>query len=160
MPYTKSRNIDRARDLYERGHGHADIARKLGRSLSTIRRWAREDAGNGRPWLRKPANRFEERLSRVLEQRLDALVNDAQTEPREKDGDRTREEAVMRLEDRALKLCKLLRFIRDASTDPTPILDALRQLVLFAKGTLDAEELRAVRKAVRLFVDTLREDYE
>jgi len=157
--------IEQARALYAEGLGQAEIASALAVSARTISRWARRDAEAGRPWRRERAGdvarppkeppstsrdrsrRTAERLRRSLEKRLARLVKAS-----EADDDNGR------IEDRMLKLCKVLEFLRADSSDLDCQLRTLERFTAFCLTALCDEEMDPVRKAVRMFMEQIRRE--
>ncbi len=166
----KSKLVPEARALYAEGSSKPVIAEALKVSAGTVRRWAREEAAAGRPWRRGPSDSEEpprpssraaaprppsggargpgslpERLCRSLEERLEHLMERS----KEADDD-------PRLEERMLRICKVLGYLREEADDLSAQLVAMKRFVAFCLRTLSEDEMTPVRKAVRLFVQELR----
>lgn len=148
----------RARDLFARGLAKTEIAREMGVSPSTVYRWAREDREDGNPWSRRaaPCQRASrqpespapdrDRLRRRLHARLQALVERAEREPDE-----------AKLEQRMLKLCRVLEHLQPEASDPKAQLEALDRFATFCAQNLCEDELDPVRRALRIYMDHLKE---
>ncbi len=101
-----------------------------------------------RPLLRRRSPAGLERLTRRLEERLEELVGKSEEAPNDP-----------KWEDRMLKLCKVLEFVRSADDDLTPLLAAMQKFAAFCVRTLPEAEMAPVRKAVRLFLDHLKREH-
>ncbi len=154
----KKELLPRARLLYAEGLSTREVAAALDVSQSTVRRWARREEEAGRPWSREGSDPgatllagqqpLGETLRRKVQERLDQLM--AMAEENLEDS---------KLEDRILKLCRVLDYLRKQQDDLGAQLRALRKFAEFCLRHLTEEEMTPVRKAVRLFVDHLREEY-
>jgi len=165
----KSKHLPEARALYAEGLSMAAIAEALPVSVSTVRRWAREEAAGGRPWTRRatpesrpevrqdttaphrrvsPRRPLAERLRRRLERRLEKLVRQ-----------HANDVSTTALEDHMLKTCKVLELLKDHD-DPGTQLEAMRRFAAFCVRTLSEDEMGPVRKAIRLFLDEVRKGCE
>jgi transposase len=158
---SRKQRLAEARALYAEGATYAVIAEALGVSPRTVRRWARREREAGRPWQRgggtesppRPSapSRSDEPLSRrlccKLEERLARLVE--QSELADEDA---------RLEDRMLKICRVLDSLR-AGDELTARLEAIKRFAAFCVRTLPDEEMTPVRKAIRLFIEELRREH-
>ncbi|MCK4284172.1 MAG: helix-turn-helix domain-containing protein [Candidatus Brocadiae bacterium] len=169
----KPKLVPQARALYAEGSSKPVIAESLKVSVRTVRRWAQEEAAAGRPWRRGPSGSEEpprpssraaaprrasggargpgslpERLCRRLEERLEELMEKS----KEADDD-------PRLEERMLRICKVLEYLRAEADDISAQLVAMKRFVTFCLRTLSEDEMAPVRKAVRLFVDALRKEH-
>lgn len=142
--------LPQARALAADGAAQPTIAASLGISLRTVQRWAAADRAAGVPWpsdagAARPssgggplrADRLVHKLEGRLERLIDSDVNAA------------------KIEDRALKICKLLDLLR-AGDDPRWQLEAMRDFAAFCLRNLSEEEMRPVRRAIRLFIDDIR----
>jgi len=152
VPAKNGSNREQARALRAAGARTAEIAAALGVSPSTVRRWARQDARAdeevGAPERGHPARRPVDRLILKLERRLAKLVEneDEKAEP-------------ARIEDRMLKLCKVLDYLRAGRDDLTGQLEAMRGFAAFCLQNLPEPDMDPVRKAIRLFVEQLRKEH-
>jgi len=157
--------LDRARALYAEGVDPKTIAGSLHVSPATVRRWARKARAAGDPWQREAAPRPRSRcacpghdaaapsprpttadLHALLEQRLADLVACSVAEP-EKPG----------AEDRMLKVCRVLEFLRE-DDDLETQLRTVDDFASFCLETLTEEEMRPVRKAIHMFLDKLKRE--
>jgi hypothetical protein len=157
--------IDEARVLYEAGATTETIATSACVSPSTIRRWARKAKAAGAPWQRQastPPRRSQASvppaaarpdtpatagdLRTLLEQRLADLVQRSIQEP-DKPG----------AEDRMLKVCKVLEFLRGAD-DLEARLRGMKDFAGFCVQTLTEDEMPPVRKAIHMFLDKLKRE--
>ena len=86
-----------------------------------------------------------ERLRRKLEERLERLIEESEAD-----------QGNARLEDRMLKVCKVLEFLRGEGDDIAGQLEAMDGFSDFCVRTLSEGEMTPVRKAVRLFLDELK----
>jgi hypothetical protein len=161
----KARKLVEARALYAGGATKPVIAEALGVSLRTIQKWAREDAMAGQAWGREGATgspnavppvpelssqdntTSADQLCRKLEERLARLIEA---------GDPAKD---ARLEDRMLKLCKVLESLRASQDDVAPQLEAMKRFASFCVRTLSEDEMSPVRKAIRLFLEDLRKEH-
>lgn len=162
----KDKLLPQARALYGEGLGKTVIAESLGVAASTVRRWARQDAQAGRPWQRggqsppapdptppaagaRPGHQCRaDRLCRRLEERLERLIEEAEAA-----GDGAR------LEDRMLKVCRVLEHLRGDHDELRAQLEAMKRFASFCTRTLTEGEMAPVRKAVRLFLEHLRREH-
>ena len=160
----KDKLLPRARALYAEGSPKPVIAEALKVSLRTVQQWARKDALSGHPWRRetepvpataagRPAARSmgaspAEEICRKLEERLERLIEAGETA---KDG--------ARLEDRMLKICKVLEHLRAGRDEVGAQLSAMKRFAAFCLRTLSEEEMSPVRKAIRLFVENLKKEH-
>lgn len=154
----RKRLLDQARVLYAEGAATSVIARAVGVAPATVRRWARKAAQAGAPWQRearprphcnqacRPARTAEADLRHMLEQRLADLVARSAEEP-DKPG----------AEDRMLKVCKVLEFLRGAD-DLEAQLRAIKGFAAFCVQALSEDEMAPVRKAIHLFLEKLRRE--
>ena len=162
----KAQKLPEARALYAEGASCEVIAEALGVSPRTVRRWARQEHEAGRPWRRRAESDPSEthdhedhgrpdagndsltrRLCCRLEERLERLVE--QSELADEGG---------RLEDRMLKVCRVLDSLR-AGDELTGKLEAMKRFAAFCVGTLPDAEMTPVRKAIRLFIEELRREH-
>ncbi|MHC4481667.1 MAG: helix-turn-helix domain-containing protein [Planctomycetota bacterium] len=154
----KEKKLPEARVLFAEGVDKAAIARALGVSARTVRRWARQDALKGRPWevageggplpdlpaaqqVPKDAA-LTARLCRRLRERLADLVETSEAE-----------------EDRMLKLCRVIEHLREGGQDLMGRLETMREFASFCARNLPEEEMAPVRKAVSGFMNQLKEDH-
>ncbi len=138
--------LPQARALHREGVPATGIASSLGVSRRTVDRWRERDEGMGNPWDVVQAEDPGQRLRRRVEERLLALA-DAM------DGD----EPDPKLEDRMLKLCRVLDHLPTDEADIDSQLAWARQFVTFCLHNLTEDEMPPIRKAVRLFLDDLKE---
>jgi len=168
----RQRRLAEARALYEAGTPPDVIARSLGVARSTVRRWARDEARAGRPWAscRPPLPRQDpppsptnppggspagqaggapetERLCRLLEGRLGDLIRQSAQEDNPK------------LDDRILRLCKVIEHLKATGDDLDALLAAMNRFASFCARSLAEEELAPVRAAVRQFLDELKREH-
>jgi len=153
--------LPRARALYAEGSTYDVIAESLGVSARTVRRWAAQDRAAGRPW-RRDAERASstsrpslprgegsaEALRARLRERLDYLVAQSELNPDD-----------AKLDDRMLKLCRVLEHLHKEAADVDAQLEALERFTRFCLQNLSEDEMDPVRKAVRLFLDNLKEEH-
>ncbi len=154
----KKERLPEARALYESGVRVSEIAAALNVSPRTIRRWRSAEADAGRPWRRdcdsparvphRPAPSRRHDLVRELEESLADLVGRMGTEDED-----------ARLPDRMLKLCRVIDFLRDDSDDPTCALQTMERFAAFCMDRMTEEEVAPVRRAVSMFVETLRREH-
>jgi len=131
------------------------IAKTLNVAVRTVERWLREESRQ-RPHQvteaggeAKPAgpplppdelvSRLEGRLARLIEA-SDGAADEA------------------KLEDRMLKVCKVLESLRAGRDDLTAQLRAMNRFAAFCLSALSEDEMPPVRKAVRLFMDSLKRE--
>jgi hypothetical protein len=159
VPQTKKdRLLPKARALHAEGLSKPEIAAALGVAESTIYRWARHDEEAGDPWPKAQDDPPEldspdalppaERLYRKLHRRLEALVERGGADPEARG-----------LEDRMLKLCRVLDYLRKGRDDLTERLRALKSFAAFCLRNLTEEEMDPVRKGIRLYVDELKREH-
>lgn len=145
----KARHLDEALALRREGLSPGQIAAALPVSASTVRRWLRAERQAPSPETERPEpDRTEpsaERLRRKLEERLERLIEESEVD-----------QGNARLEDRMLKVCKVLEFLRGEGDDVAAQLEAMDGFSDFCVRTLSEGEMTPVRKAVRLFLDELK----
>jgi hypothetical protein len=147
MPATKRRTLlPQARALHREGVPATGIASSLGVSRRTIDRWRASDEGMGNSWDAGQTESPSRRLRRRVEERLLVLA-DAM------DGD----EHDLKLEDRMLKLCRVLDHLPTDEADIDSQFAWIRQFVTFCLHNLTEDEMPPIRRAVRLFLDDLKE---
>lgn len=176
----KAKLLPEARALYAEGASKPVIAEALKVPLRTVQRWAQQDAKAGRPWQRGPSEprmpagrrpplaeaprsddagkpsradnqeprSLTDRLCRRLEERLEGLIE--KSEGKKPDP---------RLEDRMLKICKVLEYLRGEDNDLSAQLRAMKRFATFCVQTLSEEEMTPVRKATRLFLEDLKREH-
>ena len=153
----KMKLLPQARALYAAGSDEDAIAASLSVSVTTVRRWAREDERAGEPWTRdgKPMTRPSRRarnsadsLRRRLQERLERLI-----ERSEDDMDDAK------IEERMLKVCRVLEALRGDTADLDAQLELTKRFAAFCMRNLTDEEMEPLRKAIRLFMDNLREEH-
>lgn len=88
------------------------------------------------------------RLARRLEERLAVLVEKSEASPNDP-----------KLEDRMLKVCKVLEYLRAGEDDLDAQLAAMKRFAGFCIRTLSEDEMTPVRKAIRLFLDDLKREH-
>ena len=149
---------EQARALYAEGTAVPVIARAVGVSAGTVRRWKRRDAEGDCPWrseVEAAAGRpcacaggghDAGRLRRMLEEHLSALAERSAANP-DKPG----------AEDRMLKVCRVLEFLRNAD-DVESQLQAMKRFAAFCVRTLPEGEMAPVREAIHLFLEHLRRE--
>ncbi len=143
----KTQHLDEARALYREGLSIPQIAAALPVSASTLRRWLRAEAEAASPEPEEAAAPAE-KLRRKLEERLERLVEESEADAT--DG---------KLEDRMLKLCRVLEFLRGEEDDVSAQLVAMKRFAAFCLRTLSEREMAPVRKATRLFVEKLKREH-
>ncbi len=155
----KERLLPQARALYAEGLAKTEIAAALDISTRTLRRWARADADAGRPWSREgsdlladeplpePAGPDPARIRRMLERRLELLAERAECDLDD-----------ARLDDRMLKVCRILEHLDVGAQRLEAQLRAAKDFAAFCLRNLPEREVRPVRKAVRMFVEHLKEE--
>ncbi|MFW6189048.1 MAG: hypothetical protein ACOC7T_01325 [Planctomycetota bacterium] len=141
----------RARALYERGGTLSEVADQLDVHRATLCRWSGKDAEAGRPWRRRPAPAegpayVRARLHQKLERMADGLAGDAEGEEVE-------------LADRMLKVCRVLEDLPEQGAGLEGLLQAMRRFMDFCLQRLPEEQTPPVRRAVRMFVENLKEEH-
>ena len=161
----KKMHLAEARALYAEGLSFAATAEALALPVGTVRRWASEERRAGRPWVRageeappagagpKPGPRRRrgvERsvLCRRLEQRLALLIERAEDDLDD-----------AKVEERFLKLCRVLESLRGDAADLDAQLEAMGRFADFCMQNLTEEEMAPVRGPIRQFVDSLKEEH-
>ena len=157
--------LPRARALYAAGSDEKAIAAALQVPAATVRRWARQDKKLGDPWRRdggtdglatpltpRPRRRTRtpagaDALRRRLQDRLERLI-----ELSEDDLDDAK------IEERMLKVCRVLESLRGEAADLDAQLELAKRFAAFCMRNLSEEEMEPVRRAIRLFMDNLREE--
>jgi transposase len=146
--------LPQARALYSAGADKDVIAEAIGVSRRTVRRWAKQDADEGRPWRRGqaplqegPAPGRRARLRGRLEARLERLIEEGEIDP---DG--------TRLEDRMLKICRVLDHLQEED-DLSAWLRAMERFAAFCTRTRSEAELEPIRRAVSEWMSHLKEEY-
>lgn len=163
----KEELLPQARVLWAEGLTKAEVARALSVSLRTIRRWAKQDRDAGNPWRRgselapepEPAedelplvsgsseDDLVERIYTKLQERLVKLVESDEEESDPK-----------RLEDRMLKICRVLKELREDRDVIGQQIDAVHSFGAYCLRTLSEDEMQHVRRAIRLFLDDLKRE--
>ncbi|MGD2176013.1 MAG: DUF1804 family protein [Candidatus Brocadiaceae bacterium] len=143
----------RARDLYFQNSTLDAIARSLEVSVMSLLRWRRDARLAGRPWRRANEPEPEEEMRRKLREVLMRLVDEAH----EREGDRPQEHPC--LEDRMLKICRVLEHVRPDAEDLTAQLKGLKRFAGWCLRNLREDQMGPVRHAVRRFVDEMREEH-
>lgn len=165
MQSRKQKLLPEAQALRDAGASTNEIAESLGVPPGTVRRWLSGEAGKHAPGT--------DGLRRKLEARLKELIEESEPQPQAAGSDETKtgkgkgDEAKAgksksdeaKVEDRMLKLCKVLEFLREDEDDITPQLDAMKRFASFCVRTLTEDEMPPVRKAVRLFLDNLKREH-
>jgi transposase len=162
---TKGQLLPQARLLDMEGLDKAAIAAALGVSRRTVQRWAKQDAGAGKAWRQDVDRRRAARLATMgiasadpeevtarIRCRLEARVEKLMAKV-----DKDVEGSA--LEDRLLKICKVLDYFRPRGDDPSSVLHAMKRFASFCTCNLSEEEMGGVRKGVRLFVESLRKEH-
>ncbi|MFO8008602.1 MAG: helix-turn-helix domain-containing protein [Candidatus Brocadiia bacterium] len=155
---TKQELLPRARALYAEGLPKRVIAEALDVSPRTLRRWAKQDREAGRPWERNtgkppaPARRHNgtspAEMRADLERHLADLVALQGTD--QGDG---------KLEDRMLKVCRVLDHLRDEEDDVGAQLRGLKRFAAWCVRHLSEQDMEPVRRAIRRFLDELKEQH-
>ena len=60
---------------------------------------------------------------------------------------------------RMLKVCRVLEHVRGDGADLDAQLEAIKRFAKFCLQNLNEEEMQHVRKAIRLFLDNLKEEH-
>ena len=148
----KRTHLPEARALYAEGLSYVEIAKALDLPAGTVRRWAAEERRAGRPWPSdgRPASGPTDRgeLCRRLEQRLQRLVERAENDLDD-----------ARVEDRFLKLCRVIDSLRSDSADLDAQMEAMGRFADFCMKSLTEEEMAPVRGPIRQFLDYLKEEH-
>ena len=157
----KEKHLPAARALYAEGLDYVEVAEALKMSVGTVRSWATQDRKAGDPWRRdnepevpaKPPAGATGRVSREalfgrLEERLQRLI-----ERSEEDLDDAK------IEDRMLKVCRVLESLRGDAADLDAQLEAMKRFADFCLQNLTEDEMSPVRTAIRQFVDYLKEEH-
>lgn len=151
----RDRLLPEARALAAEGVPNREIAAALDVAPSTIRRWARCDAEAGRPWRKPgaptaatPPPRRADRLYNRVEGLLEQLIDESDVEQKSAN-----------LENRMLKLCRVLEHLRERRDDLEGQLAAMQRFGAFCARNLPEEQMRPVRRAVRLFLDDLKREH-
>lgn len=184
----KALKLPEARALAAEGVANDEIARSVGVAVRTVQKWAREDALNGRPWrsghppttlpptakrraacacltpagcagagaLPSPLPSYPDesptdRVCRVLEQRLDRAID-------ELSGCEPAAAEAAKLEDRVLKLCKVIEAMRHGRDDIGLQLSAIDRFADYCLQNLTEEEMQPVRTAISMFLEDLRRE--
>jgi len=149
---TRRKKVLQARALYAEGLTQAEIAAAIGVATGTVSHWASHDRRNGDPWVRGPRQfnpppnaTLADRLYARLQERLERLIGGTEDDPE--------------LEDRALKVCRLLEHLRADRDNLNAQLGAMHAFASFCLQTLPEEEMAPVRRAIRMFVDQLRKEH-
>jgi len=154
----KPKLLSQALVLHAEGVRKAVIAKSLKVTVRTVERWLQQEHSPGlrevpdaAPAARAPSNSGPpppaDELVRVLQNRLARLIE--QSENEQKDAG---------IEDRMLKVCRVLESLRAGSDDLAAQLEAMKKFADFCVSTLSEDEMGPVRKAVRLFLEKLRRD--
>jgi len=155
---TKERMRDQARALRRQGSSMAVIGEALGVTDRTVRRWAKDDADAGRPWrwgkgvdfIPTPEH-FTDRMCSQLMERLARLI--------EAGDDPEHAEDAARLEDRMLKVCRVLEHLKSDHIDLEQQLVGLKRFAAFCMRNMTEQEMEPVRRAIRQFLDEMREEH-
>jgi len=150
----KHKLLPQARALYQQGLTQKEVAAALGVVERTIARWSSEDRALGRPWTRatdddvgiEVPESAADRVYRRLERRLEELIGEG-ADPEGQDA---------AAEDRALKVCRVMEFLRRERDELSAQLEAMRRFASFCVSNLSEEEMLAVRKAVCMFIEEMR----
>jgi hypothetical protein len=136
------------------------LSRRLPPSVMSPSGGVKQDREAGMPWTRPeqaqpagseaPGTDLRPRLRSQLEAHLARLVR--QTLNADKRG-RPRGPA---LEDRMLKVCRVIEHFDPDTDDPTVQLAVLKGSVAFCVRTLSEPEMPPLRKALRLYLDDLK----
>ncbi len=155
---TKQELLPQARALYAEGLPKGVIAEALDVSPRTVRRWARQDREAGRPWRRDAENPTRPHAARRsacpaelradLEGHLADLVALQGTD--QDDG---------KLEDRMLKVCRVLDHLRADEHDVGAQLRGLKRFAAWCVRHLREQDMAPVRRAIRRFLDELKEQH-
>jgi len=147
--------LPQARTLAAEGVARPEIAAALDVAPSTIYRWANRDAEAGRPWdetgpppapaVTTPPPTNADRLYRRLQERLERLIDESDIDAKSTG-----------LENRMLKLCKVLDHLREDRDDLQGQLTAMKRFGSFCARHLPEEQMSPVRKAIRMFLDELK----
>ncbi len=154
----KKTGLPEARALYAEGLSYVEIARSLEVPAGTVRRWASEERKARRPWTREgepvpaPATAAGSTdrgdLCRRLEHRLALLIEQAEDDLSD-----------AKIEDRFLKLCRVIDSLRSDSADLDAQMEAMGRFADFCMKNLTEEEMAPVRGPIRQFLDHLKEEH-
>jgi len=148
--------IDEARSLYAKGKDLDAIARSLDVSKHTLRNWKAYDRQRGRCWdeeRKRPFARSPDSVLRALEQRFERMV--LEEAPRSGQEDREHRQYEQRL----LNMVRIITGYRKTARELTIELRALEQFAAFCAENLAPTEFAAVRRAIRQFIQRLKEQH-
>jgi len=144
--------IGPARDLYARGETTNEIAHILGVHPGTVRNWANGDRNTDNDWdrLRDEHRKMRpELILRRLKLRF-ALALQGKTGEGENATDAN-------LEDRMLKLIRIIEGYRNTVGDVSPRLAVMEEFAAFCAGNLGESDVHTVRNAVNRFLGHVKD---
>ncbi len=154
MGEKKRRMLHRARRLYARGLSMREVAAALGVSVGTVHRWSRSDAEQGRDWKQARRERDERRPGLVIERLENAFAQLL----RHRNQQEAAGKGEKRLEDRLLKLLRVIELYRETRDDTDARMTALEDFVAYCVEHVPPEEMQPIRGAVNRYIEHLKRE--
>jgi len=154
MATKKQKLLHRARRLYARGLHRCEIADALGVTTETIRRWEHYDADHGRDWDEARRSRDRRRPALVIERLENAFAQLLSHRKRQEEAGKGKK----RLEDRLLKLLRVIELYKKTRDDSQVYLDAMEDFVAYCVENVPPEDMEAIRSAVNRYIDHLKRE--
>jgi len=154
MGEKKRKMLHRARRLYARGLSMREVAAALGVGLGTVQRWSRHDAEEGRDWKEARRERDDRRPGLVIERLENAFAQLLRHRNRQEDAGKGKK----RLEDRLLKLLRVIELYRKTRDDTDERMTALEGFVAYCVEHVAPEEMKPIRGAVNRYIEHLKRE--
>jgi transcriptional regulator with XRE-family HTH domain len=154
MSKRRRKYIHRARRLYARGLSRKEVAEAVGVAKSTVQRWARHDARQGRDWQDARRRCQQRRPTLIIERLEDCFARLlSHKEEQEQAG-----KGKKKLEDRLLKLLRVIELYRKTRDDSETQLAALEDFVAFCVRQVPADDMEVIRGAVNSYIEHLKRE--
>ena len=150
----KRKMLHRARRLYARGLSLREVAAALGVAHATVHRWAEDEAEKGRDWQQARRDREHRRPDLVIERLENAFAQLLRyRNEKQKAG-----EGKKRLEDRLLKLLRVIELYKKTRNNTDARMTALEDFVAYCVENVPPEQMKPIRGAVNRYIEHLKRE--
>ena len=146
--------IHRARRLYARGLSRREVGAALGVNRTTVQDWARYDAERGRDWQDARRRREQRRPGLIIDRLEDCFARLLSHKEEQENAGKGKK----KLEDRLLKLLRVIELYKKTREDGEMQLAALEDFVAFCVRQVPADDMEVIRGAVNSYIEHLKRE--